>query len=135
MSTDAKAAAAKVWNAGWGEVQPPAQANEAEKLCGMLANVLGLIFIVGSLVAWFVKPSSKFVKFYALQMIFLHLAGLAVGIVLNVLLTPPPAAPSPRVSSSAPWIRTKSPARTNQRSKRSCPIWRCLPESPSSPLE
>lgn len=87
MSTDAKAAAAEVWNAGWGESQPPAQANEEEKLWGMLANVLGLFFIVGPLVAWFVKSGSKFVKFYALQMIFLHLAGLAVGIVLGVLFT------------------------------------------------
>lgn len=87
MAMDAQVEAVAAFKDGWGESAPPAPATEDEKLWGMLANFLGLFFIVGPLVAWFVKGDSRFVKFHALQMIFLNLVGFVVGIVLGICLT------------------------------------------------
>jgi uncharacterized protein len=71
----------------WGPVQPPQPATEDEKLWGMLANILGLVFLIGPIVAYLVKGESKFVKFNALQMIFLQLACLVVAIILGIVFT------------------------------------------------
>jgi uncharacterized membrane protein len=87
MSMDAKAAAVEALKEGWGDSAPPVPATEDEKTWGMLANLLGLFFIIGPVIAWFVKGDSKFVKFHALQMILVNLVCFAVGIMLGVCFT------------------------------------------------
>lgn len=87
MALDAQAEAAAAFNEGWGGNVPPEPVAEDEKLWGLLANLLGLFFVVGPLVAWLVKGDSRFVKFHALQMIFLNLVSFAAGIVLALCLT------------------------------------------------
>ena len=93
MSMDAKAAATAAFKEGWGGSAPPVEATEDEKLWGMLANLLGLIFIIGPVIAWFVKGDSKFVKFHALQMILLNVVcfvfGIALGICFSILAAVP----------------------------------------------
>jgi len=82
MGSQAKALAGT-----WGEQAPPAAPNEEEKLWGLLACLLGIFFIIGPLVAFLVKGTSSYVKFFALQTIFASLALLGVGIVLGVCFT------------------------------------------------
>ena len=87
MSIDAKAAAVEALKEGWGDSAPPSPATEDEKTWGMLANVLGFFFIIGPVIAWFMKGDSKFVKFHALQMILVNVVCFTVGIVLGVCFT------------------------------------------------
>ncbi|MCW8128814.1 MAG: DUF4870 domain-containing protein [Planctomycetota bacterium] len=94
MSVDAKAAAVAAFKEGWGDAAPPVAATEDEKTWGMLANLLGLFFVVGPAIAWFLKGDSKYVKFHALQMILVNLASFAVGIVLGVVFTVLAAVPA-----------------------------------------
>ena len=67
----------------WGESQPPEPPSEDDKLWGMLANFLGIIWLLGPIAALITKGNSKFVKFNALQMIFLCLVLLPVSFVLG----------------------------------------------------
>jgi uncharacterized membrane protein len=85
--TDVSVLAANAAAQPWGATQPPQAPSEDEKLWGMLANLLGLVFLIGPLVAFFLKGESKFVKFNALQTIFLQLACVVLSIVLGVVFT------------------------------------------------
>jgi uncharacterized membrane protein len=80
---DMKAAAVASLNASWGEMAAPEAPSADEKLWGMLANLLGLFFLVGPIVAFVLKGNSKFVKFYALQMICWNVIAFAFCIVLG----------------------------------------------------
>src|SRR5690242_8905923 len=89
----ATAAASEAIQQPWGPIDVPAPSAD-EKMWGMLANVLGLIFILGPLIAFFVKGAqSKFVKFYSVQMLLIQLVAfvfmVALTIVVQVLATVP----------------------------------------------
>jgi len=71
----------------WGESAAPALPSADEKLWGMLANIAGLFFLVGPIVVLLLKGNSKFVKFYAIQMICWSIIGIALSVVLGVLFT------------------------------------------------
>ncbi len=71
----------------WGDSQPPEALSADERLWGMLANLLGIIWLLGPIVALIAKGSSKFVKFNALQMIFLCLVLIPIGIALGIAFT------------------------------------------------
>jgi uncharacterized membrane protein len=93
VKSAATAAATEAMQAPWGPIDVPAPSPD-EKLWGMLANVLGLIFVVGPLIAFFMKGAqSKFVKFYAIQMLLIQLVALvfiiALTVVVQVLATVP----------------------------------------------
>ena len=86
--SDMQAAAAGLIAPGsWGESAAPTQPTADEKLWGMLANISGLFFLIGPIVVLLMKGSSKFVKFYALQMICWCFVGFALSIVLGVMFT------------------------------------------------
>ncbi|HYF52018.1 MAG TPA: hypothetical protein VEJ63_21595, partial [Planctomycetota bacterium] len=84
-----QSAAAAAFAAGaWGKTNPPSAPNADEKLWGMLANALGIFWLIGPIVALLVKGStSPFVKFNAIQMIGWCLVGLALSIVLQIIAT------------------------------------------------
>ncbi len=85
-NANSPAAALEGLNLSWGASAPPQAASPDERLWGMLANVLGLVFIIGPLVPYFLRAQSRYVRFYALQMVFLNIVGLLVGIVLGIAL-------------------------------------------------
>jgi uncharacterized membrane protein len=85
-TSSAQAVAAEHLKAPWGSMQPPEAATADERLWGMLANVLAIV-VLGPVVAWLVKGESKFVKFNALQMIFMFVVSIACSIVLTILAT------------------------------------------------
>jgi len=85
-STGAAAAAFAV--GAWGKTALPSAPNADEKLWGMLANALGLFWLIGPIIALLVKGStSPFAKFNALQMIGWSIVGLAFSIVLQIVAT------------------------------------------------
>ena len=67
------------------ESAPPEPVSDDDKLWGMLANLLGVIPLVGPIAALVIKGNSKFVKFNALQMIFATIAMIPVGLVLGLV--------------------------------------------------
>jgi uncharacterized membrane protein len=73
------------------ESQPTEQLVQDEKLWGLLSCVLGL---VGAILGLVLQPKSKFVKFWALQSIFLWVGLMVVftglGIVMMVMMTAVP---------------------------------------------
>jgi uncharacterized membrane protein len=73
--------------AAWGPVAPPEAPSADDKLWGMLANLLGILWLIGPALAWLLKRDSKFVRFNALQMLLIHAVGLVIGILLGVCLT------------------------------------------------
>jgi uncharacterized membrane protein len=81
----APAAAAEGTSALWKEEPSPDQLSSDDKLWGLLANVLGIIFIIGPVIALAVKGSVRFVKFYAMQTLFLQLAAFAIYIVVWIV--------------------------------------------------
>ena len=82
-SSDMQSAAAASLHAPWGEMAAPETPMSDEKLWGMLANLLGLFFLIGPIVAYVLKGNSKFVKFYALQMICWNVIAFAFCMVLG----------------------------------------------------
>ena len=71
----------------WGKTQPPNSPADDEKLWGLIANLLGLIFIIGPLVAMLVKGSSPYVKFHAVQMIGWQIVMFGVSLMLGVVFS------------------------------------------------
>lgn len=82
-----QATAAESLKSPWGEMAAPEAPNADEKLWGMLANILGLFFLIGPIVALVLKGNSKYVKFYAIQMLCWNVVGFGLGVVLGVLFT------------------------------------------------
>lgn len=78
LAKDAEAALAEPL-ANWGATTPHETLSADEKLWGMLANLLGLCFLVGPVIALVLKGSSKFVKFNAIQMIGWSLAAFVIS--------------------------------------------------------
>ena len=74
LAKDAEVAPAALCLANWGATTPAETLSADEKLWGMLANLLGLCFLLGPIIALVLKGSSKFVKFNAIQMIGWSLA-------------------------------------------------------------
>jgi len=84
---NAEAAGRAAMAGAWGAVLPAEAPTADEKLWGMLANVLGLVFLIGPVAVLLLKGNSKFVKFNALQMICWSVVGIAVSVVLGVCFT------------------------------------------------
>ena len=85
VKSEIKAAASEALNAPWGELKPTEELTADEKLWGMLANLLGLFWILGPALALILKGSSKFVKFNAIQMLCWHVVGIAIGFVCMIV--------------------------------------------------
>lgn len=72
--------------ATWGEFQPPEPATADDKLWGMLANISVLFFsILGPVAALVIKGgTSKFVKFYSIQMLLVGAALIGFSIITTI---------------------------------------------------